>query len=121
MPSALPLFAKFFSSPQAAEASSVKAPKFAFSYGVAFAGKPRRRGEQIPRGLAGGGEKGQWRKDMLAWGKEKDAGEDFFMLREGEGSQVRRSLDRVVLASAGADRSGVFDSLSRQSSRSQTE
>lgn len=104
LPSALPLFAKLFSSPPAAEAassSSVTAPKFAFSYGVAFAGKPRRRGEQIPRGLAGGGEKGQWRKDMLAWGKEKDAGEDFFMLREGEGSQVRCSSDQPLLASPG--------------------
>ena len=112
IPSALPFFAKFFGNPAtppplAAAAASAGPVKFAFSYGVAFAGKPRRRGEQIPRGLAGGGEKGSWRSAMLAWGKERDAGEDFFMLREGEESQVR-ALARGALGalpSGDADKS----------------
>lgn len=95
IPSALPFFAKFFSSP--APPPTAAAPKFLFSYGVAFAGKPRRRGEQVPRGLAGGGDKGAWRADMLAWGKGKDAGEDFLMLREGEGSEVGIPPPLVVL------------------------
>lgn len=90
IPSALPFFAKFFGTSATPPPLTAAGPsKFAFSYGVAFAGKPRRRGEQIPRGLAGGGEKGSWRSAMLALGKERDAGEDFFMLREGEESQVR--------------------------------
>jgi hypothetical protein len=112
IPSALPFFAKFFGSPAttppptlAAAAASTGPSKFAFTYGVAFAGKPRRRGEQIPRGLAGGGEKGSWRSAMLAWGKERDAGEDFFMLREGEDSQVRALGDGRLASSSFSTRS----------------
>lgn len=76
----------------AASSSSLSSvpPKFKFELGLAFAGKPRRRGEQIPQGLAGGGDKVAWRDSMLAWGAGKqrsvegkqDAGEDFFFIRD---------------------------------------
>ncbi|KAL7414575.1 phosphatase 2C-like domain-containing protein [Mrakia frigida] len=93
----LPLLFRFLTStpasPPPISPVSLPPPKFAFQLGLAFAGKPRRRGEQIPQGLAGPGEKVAWRDEMLAWspegskkpsagGVKLDAGEDFFFIRE---------------------------------------
>lgn len=85
-------------SPASSASLSSVPPKFAFELGLAFAGKPRRRGEQIPQGLTGGGDKVAWRDSMLAWGAGKqrvvegkqDAGEDFFFIRD-EDPEVSRS------------------------------
>ncbi|CED84244.1 Serine/threonine protein phosphatase [Phaffia rhodozyma] len=112
----LPILFRYFSSPPPSSTSPNPArtlkdsPNFTFEIGLSFAGKPRRRGEQIPRGISSGGEKGEWRERMINWtegssefngetssGKvgevrvkkdKKDAGEDFFMIHERPADQL---------------------------------
>lgn len=94
-----PFLRLFSSSPQTppqTPSPTAAAGRLTFEVGVAFAGKTRRRGEQVPRGMSAftDKEKVQWRDAMLnEWGpktttagsagvKKADAGEDFFFVRE---------------------------------------